>query len=126
MMELGITSWDYEDGSVGAQLDLLPEGDIWAKDDATLQASMDRLVRCFITATILREQGKPLETKRDELDLGLESGPFEDKYAVRWCDLPDFHVLFEEEAQFRRWLAVLAGFAQAITWQERQMVGKLN
>ncbi len=126
MLELGIHSWDYDDGSVGAALDLAPEGDIWAKDDATLQASMNRLVRIFVTAVILREQGRALEEKRAEMDIGFQAGRFEDKYAVCWRDLPDFYILFDNEAGMRRWLAVLAGFAKAITWQERQMAGKLN
>lgn len=115
MQEMGISFWDYDDGSVGAHIDAAPEGEIWAKDTTIFFASFYALM-----ATLVKiEEEAQAEAKRtgtqpvrQGLEMHLGQLPGEPvKYGLTWDVFPNFGVFFDRQEQIRPWLTALVHFA---------------
>ena len=117
MQEMGLTYWDYDDGSVGAHIDDAPEGEIWAKDTATFIASFYSLMATLVKV----EEDAQAEAKRTgtqpvrrglDMHLGKLKGE-PTKFGLTWSVFPDFGVFFDRTEQVRPWLKALVKFAIA-------------
>lgn len=100
---IDIATWDYEDGSVGARVDQMPEGEIWARDEATLQRGIIFLVDHLMEAEKRRKENN---ARLGMFGGGMQAMWLDGRYTVRWLPVPGFGVSFEVEENLQPWLRV--------------------
>lgn len=104
LIDIDITSWDYSDGSVGAQLDAYPAGNIWAKDEETLHRAIIWIMN-HLQESVSRKREN--NGKIGMLGGGMQGAWIDGAFTVRWLPLPGFGVSFPSNDGIKEWLKVL-------------------
>jgi hypothetical protein len=111
MSILDISSWDYDDGSVGAVFDALPQGVLWASDDEWLMLGIHWLFSQLEGAERSRMMTNGTQVA---LDLGMKGKMVEGKFLVRFTPMPDFGLEFDSQEQMANWLTEIIQMGVAI------------
>ena len=99
-----VSTWENDDGSYSAHLDVMTEGIIWAKNITTLYRGMGWLMEQLIKA---EENRKKLNSDTGVFDAGMQAGWIDGAYLVRWLPISGFGVEFQAEELLKPWLKVL-------------------
>lgn len=97
---LEIVGWDYDDGSVGAELTGSP-GEFWARDDETLLEGVTYLISLFDAYFEHKKGGIP---SKGMIDLQAQVALLEGRIVVRWPAIVGFGIDFASKQELQEFV----------------------